>query len=500
MINGQEKPGESANRLTYQQAPAPPTAVNVPLRSGIGTVPAGGQADSGNRNGQVPVRGMDNPQATLWAAALSAAVGVAGALAATAPVRAEDCPGRPDAIGTSRILAIDPADYPRLGTMQYAQTLPLNDHEVVLTFDDGPLPPHSTAVLNALAAQCVKATFFLVGAMARAFPDTVRRVHADGHTIGTHSENHPLHFRFLPPDRLRHEIEAGIANVIAAVGDPEAVAPFFRIPGLDRSDAVEDALAAHSLATFSADTLADDWHRRITPSQIVARAMSRLEAKGKGILLLHDIHPWTAAALPGLFKELKDHGFHIVQVVPSSTATPQIMLAARSEWTVAWSMAGQDVMDDSGSAPAWPKLADSAISEAADLPAPDEGTFDPHYALSRFASRADIEVDSPSVEAGIAATPWPYQVFVALPASRAQLPAPSVWDIGWPVTERQASAASVEPRPNVEPTVVERTQPSRSEPRQVRLTSHRHAHAHARPTEQHAELLSPYAAMATPAH
>jgi peptidoglycan/xylan/chitin deacetylase (PgdA/CDA1 family) len=441
---------------------------------------------------------MGNPKATLWAAALSAAVGMASALAATAPVRAEDCPGHPDAIGTSRILAIDPADYPRLGTMQYSQTLPLNDHEVVLTFDDGPLPPYSTAVLNALAAQCVKATFFLIGSMARAFPDTVRRVHADGHTIGTHSENHPLHFRFLPPDRLRREIEAGIANVIAAVGDPEAVAPFFRIPGLDRSDAVEDALAAHSLATFSTDTLADDWHRRITPSQIVARAMSRLEDKGKGILLLHDIHPWTAAALPGLFKELKDHGFRIVQVVPAAPGEQQ-MIAARSEWTVAWSMAGQDVMDDSGSAPAWPQLADSPIAETADLPAPDEGAFDPHYALSRFASRADIEVDSPSVEAGVATTPWPYQVFVALPASRAQLPAPSVQDIGWPVTERQAAETSIEPLPNIESAAaVEPAQPSRSEPRHARLSGHRHAHA--RPTEQHAELLSPYAAMATPAH
>jgi peptidoglycan/xylan/chitin deacetylase (PgdA/CDA1 family) len=452
---------------------------------------------------------MDNPQATLWAAALSATVGMAGALAATAPVRAEDCPGHPDAIGTSRILAIDPADYPRLGTMQYSQTLPLNDHEVVLTFDDGPLPPHSTAVLNALAAQCVKATFFLVGEMARAFPDVVRRVRADGHTIGTHSEDHPLRFRFLPPERLRHEIEAGIADVSAAAGDAEAVAPFFRIPGLDRSDAVEDELAAHSLATFSADFVADDWHRRISPSQIVARAMSRLEAKGKGILLLHDIHPWTAAALPGLFKELKDHGFHIVQVVPAVPAAPgeQRMIAARSEWTVAWSMAGQDVMDDSGSGPAWPMLADSAIAETADLPAPDEGAFDPHYALSHVASRADIEADSPSVEAGIATTPWPYQVFVALPASRAQLPAPSMQDIGWPVTERQAAETSIEPRPNVEPAAaVEPAQPSRSEPRHVRLSGHRqvhaqvHAHAHGRPTEQHAELLSPYAAMLTPAH
>jgi hypothetical protein len=56
---------------------------------------------------------------------------------------AADCPGHPDALGTSRTLVVDPREYPIIGTMQYAKTLPLEDHEVVLTFDDGPLPKNS---------------------------------------------------------------------------------------------------------------------------------------------------------------------------------------------------------------------------------------------------------------------------------------------------------------------------------------------------------------------
>ncbi len=66
-------------------------------------------------------------------------------------VSAADCPGHPGALGTSRTLVVDPRQHPRIGTMQYAETLPLNDHEVVLTFDDGPLPRNSNQVLDILA-------------------------------------------------------------------------------------------------------------------------------------------------------------------------------------------------------------------------------------------------------------------------------------------------------------------------------------------------------------
>ncbi len=441
---------------------------------------------------------MDKLRAILSAAVLSAVVGVACGAATAA--RAQDCPGHPDAIGTSRVITIDPSDYRRLGTLNYQQTLPLADHEVVLTFDDGPIAPYSNQVLDILASQCVKAVFFLVGEMAKAYPATVRRIHDEGHTIGSHSQDHPLRFDRISDEKVRWEIDTGIDNVSAALGEAGGLAPFFRIPGFGRTDIVESELAARSLVVFSTDAVADDWHRHIAASQIIARAMSRLEAKGKGMLLLHDIHPWTVAALPGLLKALKDKGFHIVQVVPSAMMAPG-PIAGRSAWTVAWSMAEQAVMDDSGRAPAWPKLSDGPIAEMADLPTPDEGAFDPNYALTHTASTADIEVDSSSIEAGIATSPWPYQALVAMPSSAAQLPAPSLLDIGWPVQERPVVDAALEPRPSTAANdSSEQSEPHHYRTRHAHLIAvHRRARAHP-PTAQHAELVSPMTAMATPAH
>jgi peptidoglycan-N-acetylglucosamine deacetylase len=232
--------------------------------------------------------------------------------------QAQNCPGNPEALGTTRVLAIDPREYPRVGAMDHAVALPLSDKEVVLTFDDGPVPRYSNQILDILAAQCVKATFFLVGEMAHAHPSTVRRIFAEGHTIGTHSEDHPVRFGKLPPPLVEWEIDKGILDVGSALGDHRQVAPFFRVPGLARSDVIESELAARVLVDFGSDTAADDWHHRISPKKIIALAMNRLKARGKGILLLHDIHPATVAALPGLLKELRQRDFHIVHVVPTS--------------------------------------------------------------------------------------------------------------------------------------------------------------------------------------
>src|ERR1700744_1021246 len=180
-----------------------------------------------------------------WRAGLGATL-IAGLPALIAlPAHAADCPGNPDALGVSRTIVVDPRGHPRIGTMQYGETLPLRDHEVVLTFDDGPLPRNSDQVLAILAAQCIKANFFLIGQQARAFPEGVRKLRDAGHTIGTHTQDHPLTMNKMPIERAKAEIDDGIASVKAALG-PDAdksVAPFFRIPGLMRAGASEDELA-----------------------------------------------------------------------------------------------------------------------------------------------------------------------------------------------------------------------------------------------------------------
>jgi peptidoglycan/xylan/chitin deacetylase (PgdA/CDA1 family) len=265
--------------------------------------------------------------------ALSLLVAAAGL---TPPVAhaAADCPGNPDALGTSRTIVVDPKEHPRIGTMQYGETLPLEDHEVVLTFDDGPLPAHTNAVLQTLAAQCVKATFFLVGRMAKEFPQDVRRIHDAGHTIGTHSENHPTFFGKLPPERMSTEIDDGIAHVTAALADPSQLAPFFRIPGLRRGDLLEAELSKRGLMTWSADFPADDW-RHISSTQVVNYALSRLEAKGKGVLLLHDIQARTQAALPVILQQLKARGYKIVHVVPATPDRPKTPTEP-TQWVPHW--------------------------------------------------------------------------------------------------------------------------------------------------------------------
>ena len=140
---------------------------------------------------------------------------------------AEECP--PGALGVSRTLVVDANEHSRVGSMQYPETLPLNDHEVVLTFDDGPVPRYTSGVLEILASECVKATFFMVGQMARAYPWMVRRVYDEGHTVANHTQNHPI--RKMSVTQAAREIEEGLASLREAIGDPQALSHFFRILG-----------------------------------------------------------------------------------------------------------------------------------------------------------------------------------------------------------------------------------------------------------------------------
>ena len=235
------------------------------------------------------------------------------------PAYATACPEKPDALGTSRTIVVAPKEHTRVGTMQYAETLPLADHEIVLTFDDGPSPRYTDRALAILAAECVKATFFMVGKMAQMFPAEAKKVRAEGHAVGTHSFRHPFTFNKMSQAEAGAEIDKGIDAVASALGDRDEVAPFFRVPGFLTSTTTEAALASRGLMTWSADITADDW-KRISGAEVAKRAISGIEAKGRGILVLHDIHERTVEALPVILTELKQRGFKIVQIVPA-TAT-----------------------------------------------------------------------------------------------------------------------------------------------------------------------------------
>jgi peptidoglycan/xylan/chitin deacetylase (PgdA/CDA1 family) len=275
---------------------------------------------------------------------------------------AADCPGNPNALGTSRTLVVDPMAHPRIGTMQYPETLPLADHEVVLTFDDGPLPKYSNQILAILASHCIKATFFTIGGQARANPEGVRKLIAAGHSVGTHSQNHPLTMNKMPFEKVRQEVDDGIASTLAALnGDKSKLAPFFRIPGLMRAEIPEAYLASQGIQVWSADFPADDW-RHVSPQRVYDLAIQRIEAKGKGILLLHDIQPRTVAALPRILATLKERGYHIVHVVP---ATPD--LPATPTEPQQWYMRPPS---ETVAISRWPRIPNFAFTATRTLPAP----------------------------------------------------------------------------------------------------------------------------------
>jgi len=227
------------------------------------------------------------------------------------------CPDK-DALGTERTITVDAGVTPRVGRKEFPTTLALADKEIVLTFDDGPWPGTTPAVLDALKRECVDATFFLVGRNAAEHPELVRRELAEGHTVGTHTFSHPLLDR-MTPVHAEAEIVRGIAAVDAAAGSAAAqvATRFFRFPGFASSPALLERLVARGIVVFGADVWASDWNR-MTPRQELQLLLARLARTRSGILLLHDTKRQTAAMLPSLLRELKKRGYRIVHVVPDS--------------------------------------------------------------------------------------------------------------------------------------------------------------------------------------
>src|SRR3954447_878336 len=341
----------------------------------------------------------------------------------------------PNALGTSRTLVIDNTSHPRLGAQQYNETLPLADHEVVLTFDDGPLGPYTTRILDILAADCVKATYFLVGTMAQSNPALVQRIQKEGHTIGTHSRSHPLTFDSMPLPNAEREIDEGITLVKAALGEQGQVAPFFRIPGLLRSSPVESALASRSLVTWSVDLVADDWHRHITPDEIAKRALRRLDERGRGILLLHDIHPAPALAMPAILKGLKARGFRIVHVVPAAPGRPKTT-SEPQQWAA------------HGKAPRIAIAAGDAVNSR--LPVPSRVSFGADYvagskSIAAFAPPADTRhvMAAAGDEMRLPRNVWPGEDRVVMSDQMAPS-APDAEAIDWPQRDHIAAIVSFE--------------------------------------------------------
>jgi peptidoglycan/xylan/chitin deacetylase (PgdA/CDA1 family) len=222
----------------------------------------------------------------------------------------------PNGTGVARVVEIDTAGGPGFG-FQHFKTLDfLRDHEVVLTFDDGPWLGHTQAVLKALADQCLRATFFPIGKHATYYPEILKQVAAAGHTVGSHTWSHAdlqAVIKKSGPDAAKEEIEKGASAVRMMAGTP--IAPFFRFPDLRHPPEMLTYLGEREIASFSTDI--DSWDFKIKkPEELIKSLMAKLQKAGKGIILMHDFQKVTSIALPQILAQLQTNGFKVVHMVP----------------------------------------------------------------------------------------------------------------------------------------------------------------------------------------
>src|SRR5205085_3491307 len=168
---------------------------------------------------------------------------------ASPPPQPSTACAKADALGVSRVVEIDTTGGPGFGFSHFKQLDFLADKEVVLTFDDGPWPGHTPAVLKALADECTKAVFFPIGKHATYHPEILRQVAAAGHTVGAHTWSHAnLNGKKMTDQLARDEIEKGYSAIKLALG--AAPAPFFRFPELQHGPSAMAYLGARNIAMF----------------------------------------------------------------------------------------------------------------------------------------------------------------------------------------------------------------------------------------------------------
>jgi len=257
----------------------------------------------------------------------TAGVLLAALLSVVANATEPDCAYDAKRSHLSRIVAVDSTGGPVYGQVVTApenrtqiRNLFLHDHEIVLTFDDGPLGANTMSILNTLDRHCVKATFFSVGRMALAGQNIIQEVYRRGHTVGTHSWSHPRGMDRMPVSDIKLEIEKGFAAVSRAVGKP--IAPFFRFPGFRDSPEGVAYLASRNISTWSVDVISGDADPGANPGAIARDTVNRIRHLGKGIILFHDIKRITAEALDGILTTLESDGFKFVQVVSNTSYVP----------------------------------------------------------------------------------------------------------------------------------------------------------------------------------
>jgi peptidoglycan/xylan/chitin deacetylase (PgdA/CDA1 family) len=250
-------------------------------------------------------------------AAAPQAPAAAAPAAAQPPQPARAACNTQGALGVGRTVEIDTTGGPGFGFEHFKQLDFLRDKEVVLTFDDGPWPLNTPAVLKALADECTTGIFFTIGKHATYYPEIIKQVYAAGHTVGTHTWSHAtLTNKKLTEDQRKEEIEKGFSAVKWALGGVSP-SPFFRFPALQHPPEMVTYLGDRNIAMFSCDLDSFDFKAR-NAQAVIDVTMKKLDKLGKGIILMHDFHKHTAEALPDLLKKLKAGGYKVVAMKAKS--------------------------------------------------------------------------------------------------------------------------------------------------------------------------------------
>jgi peptidoglycan/xylan/chitin deacetylase (PgdA/CDA1 family) len=306
-----------------QPAPANQVASARVVQSPVTEIaPTAAQAGTSNAAPAVPVVVAQNTAAPTPVAPPAPAASTGTATPPPAPKSASASCANPDGFSVSRVVEIDTTGGPAFGTEHFKQYDFLRDKEVVLTFDDGPWPENTPAVLKALQDNCAKATFFEIGEHATWRPDLTKELVAAGMTVGTHTWSHKdLAKNPYAKDieQAKQEIEMGVSAVhMAAAGGP--VAPFFRFPDLQQPPELMTYLGTRNIATFSTDIDTFDFKLH-KPDDVIKSALTKLAKNGKGIILMHDFQHGTAEAMPELLRQLKANGYKLVHMVPKAPVT-----------------------------------------------------------------------------------------------------------------------------------------------------------------------------------
>ena len=196
--------------------------------------------------------------------------------------------------------------------------------KIALTFDDGPDPNWTPAILDILKKEDVPATFFVIGKNGDAYPDLLRRIVNEGHEVGNHTFTHP-NLGEVPGRIVDLELNATQRLIESVTGRSTVLfrPPYFGDAEADKPGEVEPAIRARELGYVMVGVRIDpgDWKPGVTPNEIVQNTVDRAEDKNpetRGeIVLLHDSggdRSATIAALPELIHQLRARGYKFVPV------------------------------------------------------------------------------------------------------------------------------------------------------------------------------------------